>query len=86
MGHEELRIPANWQEAREISIENCIWSRVPKVLNLVVAWPTNSGTLTLQSSTNLIEWLPAAPTSIVNGHYMVTNMTSGAHQFFRLSR
>jgi len=54
--------------------------------NLVVAWPTNSGTLILQSSTNLIEWLPVAPTSLVNGEYRVTNMTAGARQFFRLSR
>ena len=54
--------------------------------NLVVALPTNSGTLTLQSSTNLLEWFPVAPTSLVNGQYTVTNMSSRSHQFFRLSR
>jgi uncharacterized repeat protein (TIGR03803 family) len=55
--------------------------------NMVVAWPTNSGALTLHSSTNLLNWAPVSQVpQVVEGQYTVTNAISADHQFFRLSR
>jgi uncharacterized repeat protein (TIGR03803 family) len=55
--------------------------------NLIVAWPTSSGALTLQSSTNLIAWDPVAQApQVVNGQFAVTNTMSGDRRFFRLAK
>jgi hypothetical protein len=53
---------------------------------IIVAWPTNNSGLTLQSTANLVDWTTVsnAPT-VVNGQYTVTNIISGAQQFFRLA-
>jgi hypothetical protein len=57
--------------------------------SLIIAWPTNSPALTLQSTTNLIPptlWATVSPAPVVvNGQYTVTNIISGAQQFFRLA-
>lgn len=57
--------------------------------SLILTWPTNSGELVLQSTTNTgsqMIWtnVPSAST-VVNGQNTVTNSVSGAQQFFRLS-
>jgi uncharacterized repeat protein (TIGR03803 family) len=63
--------------------------------NVVLSWPTNfagfdySG-YTLQSTTNFTRpaaWVTnATPAVIVNGQFTVTNLISGAQQFYRLSQ
>ena len=61
----------------------------PSAGNVVLTWPTNSTSLTLQSTTNLASatWTTnsAAPV-VVNGQNTVTNPVSGRQQFFRLSQ
>jgi hypothetical protein len=56
---------------------------------LVLAWPTNNAGITLQSTTNLFAptvWADVStPPVIVNGQYTVSNIISGAQQFFRLA-
>lgn len=59
-------------------------------LNAVLSWPTNTGGMTLQSTTSLTSPTTWAPVSqgivVVNEQNMLTNPISGAQQFFRLSR
>jgi len=56
--------------------------------SLILAWPTNIAGLTLQSTTNLFgptAWATVSNTSaIIHGQYTVTNIISGAQQFYRL--
>jgi hypothetical protein len=57
--------------------------------SIVLAWATNGAGFTLQTTTNLLPlpfWtiVSNAPL-IVNGQYTVTNIVSGAQQFFRLA-
>jgi hypothetical protein len=57
--------------------------------SIILAWPTNNAGYTLESATilqPLTIWTPVsnAP-AVVNGQYTVTNMLSGAQQFFRLA-
>jgi hypothetical protein len=56
---------------------------------IILTWPTNFTALTLQSTTNLFSsvWStnPAAPV-VINGLNTVTNLISGAQQFYRLSQ
>jgi hypothetical protein len=57
--------------------------------NVVVIWPTNYTSVTLQSTTDLASpvWTTNLPAPVVvNGHYAVTNPISGTQQFFRLSQ
>jgi hypothetical protein len=57
--------------------------------SLVLLWPTNAVGFTLQYATNLpsTNWNTVVPSPvIVNGQYMVSNVTSGMAKFFRLSR
>jgi uncharacterized repeat protein (TIGR03803 family) len=55
--------------------------------DMIIAWPTTSGQLTLQSSTNLINWAPVAQApQVVNGQFAVTNPMSGDRRFFRLTK
>jgi uncharacterized repeat protein (TIGR03803 family) len=52
--------------------------------NIVVTWPTNSGSV-LQSSTNLTTWVPVTPAPfIAKDQYIITNAISGTQQFYRL--
>jgi hypothetical protein len=55
--------------------------------NMIITWPMGSGTLTLQSSTNLINWdsVARAP-QVVNGQFAVTNTISSDRRFFRLTK
>jgi hypothetical protein len=57
--------------------------------SIVLAWPTNNAALILQSTTNLLAptgWTTVSPVPVViNGQYTVTNIISGAQQFFRLA-
>jgi len=55
--------------------------------NMILAWPTNSGTPRLQSSTNLIDWaqVPQTP-EVLNGQYTMTNPMTGDRMFFRLKQ
>jgi len=50
--------------------------------NLVLTWPTNATGYTLQAATNLLS--PVWTT--VTGQFAVTNLISGAREFFRLSQ
>jgi hypothetical protein len=56
---------------------------------LVLTWPATNGGLTLQSTTNLaasVVWSNVSLTPVVvNGQNTVTNVISGAQQFFRLA-
>jgi hypothetical protein len=56
---------------------------------VVLAWPTNFFSFTLQSTTSLVSpvWSTnsAAPI-VVNGQNVVTNPIAGAQQFYRLSQ
>jgi hypothetical protein len=56
--------------------------------SIILAWPTNNAGITLQSTTNLFAptvWTTVSNQPVVvNGQYTVTNMISGAQQFFRL--
>ncbi len=55
----------------------------------VLTWSTNNAGFTLQSTTNLsgsTVWAPVTPAPVVvNAQYTVSNMISGAQQFFRLA-
>jgi len=55
----------------------------------IVRWPATNGVFTLQSTTNLVAPLVWANVSlapvVVNGQNTVTNLISGAQQFFRLA-
>ncbi len=55
--------------------------------NMILAWPTNSSTPTLLSSTNLIDWaqVPQTP-QVLNGQYTMTNPMTGDRMFFRLKQ
>jgi uncharacterized repeat protein (TIGR03803 family) len=58
-------------------------------LNMILKWPTNTATFTLQSTINLFSpvWTTNSPAPvIVNGQNTVTNPISGTQQFFRLSQ
>jgi uncharacterized repeat protein (TIGR03803 family) len=63
-------------------------------VRVVLSWPTNTPTppagFTLQSTTNLVSpaaWSTVSPgPAIVNGQNAVTNLISGAQQFYRLSQ
>ena len=63
---------------------------VPRGGKVELAWPTNSASYTLQSTTNLISpvvWTPVSPgPAVVNGQYVVTNVASGTDMFYRLSQ
>ena len=54
-----------------------------------MAWPTNNAGFTLESTTNLLPltiWTAVSNAPVVvNGQYTVTNILSGAQQFFRLA-
>ena len=54
--------------------------------SIVLTWPATNSGLTLQSTTNLVVWanVSVAPV-VVNGQKTVTNVISGAQQFFRLA-
>jgi hypothetical protein len=58
--------------------------------HVVLTWPTNTTSLTVQSTTNLgspVIWTTNSPAPVVvNGHNTVTNAISGTQQFFRLSQ
>jgi uncharacterized repeat protein (TIGR03803 family) len=58
--------------------------------NVVVAWPTYAPNIVLQFTTNLIPpavWSTNLPSpSLVDGLYSVTNTSSDAQRFFRLSQ
>jgi hypothetical protein len=58
--------------------------------NLVLQWPADATTLTLQSATNLgpsTTWSNVSPTPVVsNGQNTVTNPMSGALRFYRLAQ
>ncbi len=57
--------------------------------SITLAWPTNGVGFTLQTTTNLLPlplWVTVSNALvIVNGQYTVTNIVSGAQQFFRLA-
>ncbi|MGO8696273.1 MAG: hypothetical protein ACLQVY_00945, partial [Limisphaerales bacterium] len=57
--------------------------------SLILTWLATNGAFTLQSTTNLVApivWATNFPTPVViNGLYTVTNILSGAQQFFRLA-
>jgi hypothetical protein len=57
--------------------------------SIVLAWPTNNPGITLQSTTSLAEpivWTTVSNAPVVvNGQNTVTNIISGAQQFFRLA-
>jgi hypothetical protein len=57
--------------------------------SLILAWPTNNAGFILQSATILLPltiWTTVSNAPVVvNGQYTVTNITSGAQQFFRLA-
>ncbi len=57
---------------------------------VILTWPTNATGFTLQSTTNLVSpavWTTVSPGPVVvNGQNAVTNLISGAQQFFRLSQ
>jgi len=56
---------------------------------IILTWPTNSAGFNLQTTTNLLSlpfWgIVSNPPVIVNGQFAVTNIVSGAQQFFRLA-
>jgi uncharacterized repeat protein (TIGR03803 family) len=57
--------------------------------NVILTWPTNFSSFTLQSTTNLTSpvWTTNVPAPVVvNRQYTVTNPISGTQQFFRLSQ
>jgi uncharacterized repeat protein (TIGR03803 family) len=62
----------------------------PAGLNVVLTWPTNTASLTLQSTTNLVSpliWNNVSPAPVVfNARNTVTNPMSGARTFYRLSQ
>jgi hypothetical protein len=57
--------------------------------SIILTWPATNGGFTLQSTTNLVApivWANvSAATAVVNGQNIVTNIMSGAQQFFRLA-
>jgi uncharacterized repeat protein (TIGR03803 family) len=63
---------------------------IPSAGNILLTWPTNATSLTLQSTTNLgssaIWTTNSAAPVVVNGQNTVTNPISGTQQFFRLSQ
>jgi hypothetical protein len=58
--------------------------------NLIINWPTNAGSYTLMSGTNLDSsagWNSvSASQGIINGHNTVTNPIAGQQMFFYLSQ
>jgi uncharacterized repeat protein (TIGR03803 family) len=58
--------------------------------NVILSWPTNAVTFTLQSTTNLIPpaaWNTVSPGPVVvNGQNVVTNPISGTQKLYRLSQ
>jgi len=58
--------------------------------NVILSWPTNANGFTLHTTMNLavtaIWTAVSTPPVVVNGQNTVTNVISGAHQFFRLSQ
>lgn len=61
---------------------------IPSGGNVMLFWPTNDTTLTLQSTTDLASpWAAISQSPVaINGQNSVTLPTSGAKRFFRLSR
>jgi len=59
-------------------------------LNVILTWPTNAATFTLQSTTNLVSpltWNKVLPAPVVlNARNTVTNPVSGGRVFYRLSQ
>jgi sugar lactone lactonase YvrE len=55
---------------------------------LILSWPTNAASFTLESATNVgpsAVWTPVTPgPAVVNDQFVVTNSISGPRQFFRL--
>jgi len=62
----------------------------PSGNELILAWPTNFGGFTVESTTNLtppVVWSEVTnPRVVVGGQYTVTNSPSGSAQFFRLRK
>jgi len=60
----------------------------PAGASIILSWPTNSASFTLQSTTNLgspITWLPVSPPPVIaNGQNMVTNSLPDIRRFYRL--
>jgi hypothetical protein len=57
--------------------------------NIILTWPTNATSFTLQSTTNLVSraWTTNSPAPVVvNGQNTVTNHIPSTQQFFRLSQ
>jgi hypothetical protein len=63
---------------------------IPYSAYMILAWPTNSGTFTLQSATNLVApviWSNVSPGSVLlNGQNIVVSPVSGKQKFFRLAQ
>jgi uncharacterized repeat protein (TIGR03803 family) len=63
---------------------------IPSAASVILTWPTNAAGFTLQSTTNLLPpaaWTTVSPDPVVvNGQNTVTNLISGAQQFYRLSQ
>jgi len=58
--------------------------------DVILTWPTNDNSFTLQSTSNLLSstaWATASPTPVVvNGLNTVTNTISGTQRYYRLSQ
>ena len=63
---------------------------IPFGANVILTWPTNAVGFTLQSTTNLgspANWSTNSPAPIViGGQNVITNLITGAQQFYRLSQ
>jgi uncharacterized repeat protein (TIGR03803 family) len=63
---------------------------VHSATNMVLTWPTNFPTFSLQSTTNLVSpvsWINLSSSAvIVNGQNTVTNPITGAQKFYRLNQ
>jgi len=61
---------------------------LPRGIDVILTWPTNAVSFTLQSTTNLISpavWSTVSAEAIViGGQNVVTNAISGSQQFYRL--
>jgi uncharacterized repeat protein (TIGR03803 family) len=62
---------------------------IPSSTNVILTWPANAASYTLQSTTNLASpavWSAVSPGPVlVNGQNTVTNVISGTQQFFRMA-
>jgi len=63
---------------------------IPSGSGVILTWPTNAAGFILQSTTNLVSdaiWSAVSPGPVVvNGQNVVTNPSSSAQQFYRLSQ